>query len=59
MPKVEGYTDAEIFAIAKKYAKETNPVYIAEWLEQTLAIAQSNVIRIMEDEVIKMFNNGK
>ena len=47
MPKVEGYTDEEIFAIAKRYAKETNPVYIAEWLEQTLFNAQNEVLKII------------
>jgi len=44
MPKVEGYTDEQIFEVATRLSKETNRVYIAEALEKLLAEAQSKVL---------------
>ena len=52
MPKVEGYTDEQIFEIATKFAKETNRVYIAEALEKLLAEAQNKVLEILSSPVL-------
>lgn len=47
MPKVEGYTEQDIFAIAGQFAAETNRVYIAEHLEKLLAEAQNKVLAVL------------
>ena len=43
MKGIEGFTDKDIFANAKLFANETNPVYIAEHLESIIREAQRRV----------------
>lgn len=48
--KVIGYSVDDIFEIAKKFAQESNPVYIASDLENLLRNAQSNALDYLVDK---------